>query len=69
MDADSFAVIKGRLAAQGAKVWMDNLSEGESYYFLDPNGHKLEIAVSNLDNRIAYAKKHWKLGDSIRWFV
>ena len=69
VDAETFAAIKTKLIALGARVWMDNLSEGESYYFLDPNGHKLEIAVSNLANRIAYGKQHWKLGDSIQWFV
>ncbi len=69
VDQASFAVIKQRLVTLGAKLWMDNLSEGESYYFLDPNGHKLEIAVSTLENRIAYGKKHWNLGDTIQWFV
>jgi catechol 2,3-dioxygenase-like lactoylglutathione lyase family enzyme len=69
LDAESFAATKARLIANGAKPWMDNLSEGESFYFLDPNGHKLEIAVSNLDNRIAYGKKHWNLGNDIQWFV
>ena len=69
VDQAAFDAIRTRLVSLGAKVWMDNLSEGESYYFLDPSGHKLEIAVSNLENRIAYAKKNWKLGDSIQWFV
>lgn len=69
VDQATFDAIRTKLVALGAKVWMDNLSEGESYYFLDPSGHKLEIAVSNLENRIAYGKKHWNLGDSIQWFV
>jgi catechol 2,3-dioxygenase-like lactoylglutathione lyase family enzyme len=69
IDAQSYAATKGRLIANGVRAWMDNLSEGESFYFLDPNGHKLEIAVSNLENRIAFAKKHWNLGDAVQWFV
>ncbi|GHL45122.1 hypothetical protein ECZU28_51170 [Escherichia coli] len=31
------------LAQAGAEVWKDNRSEGASYYFLDPDGHKLEL--------------------------
>src|SRR3954466_10325572 len=49
IDADSYAATPQRLIENGARAWMDNLSEGDSFYFLDPNGHKLEIAVSNLE--------------------
>jgi len=32
--------------------WQRNHSEGDSLYFLDPDGHKLEIHASDLNARI-----------------
>lgn len=48
-----FAHFSGRLQNAGVKVWKKNSSEGESFYFLDPDGHKLEIHVGTLAERLA----------------
>ena len=37
---------------EGVTLWQANHSEGESLYFLDPDGHKLEIDASDLHARI-----------------
>ncbi|OGV79795.1 MAG: glutathione transferase [Lentisphaerae bacterium RIFOXYB12_FULL_65_16] len=64
---DDFAPMKARLEAAGARKWQENRTEGDSYYFLDPNGHKLEIHTTDLQTRIADGKRIW--GDQVQWFV
>lgn len=41
-----------------AIIWQDNWTEGESLYFLDPNGHKLEIHASDLAARLQAAREN-----------
>ena len=51
-----FAALSGRIVDAGASIWQQNQTEGDSLYFLDPNGHKLEIHASNLETRLRTAK-------------
>ena len=46
------------IRASGAVIWQDNRSEGASLYFLDPNGHKLEIHAGDWRTRLAAMKQH-----------
>ncbi|WP_409032576.1 fosfomycin resistance glutathione transferase [Janthinobacterium sp. CG_23.3] len=46
-----------RLEVEGIKEWKLNRSEGDSVYFLDPDGHKLEAHVGSMDSRIAQCRK------------
>ena len=52
VDAGDFDGAVGRLRAAGAQGWQENRSEGESFYFLDPDGHKLELHVGELESRL-----------------
>jgi catechol 2,3-dioxygenase-like lactoylglutathione lyase family enzyme len=50
---DAFAGFKTRLLEAGVVEWRQNKSEGDSFYFLDPDGHQLEAHVGNLASRLA----------------
>lgn len=50
---EDFEAVAGRIRRAGAKIWQDDSTEGDSLYFTDPNGHKLEIHASDLSARIA----------------
>ena len=63
----NFKVMSERIKKSGAKVWQENRTEGDSLYFVDPNGHKLEIHASSLKARIKRAKINpW---DELEFFV
>lgn len=52
VDDAAFDALAARLTETGARVWKDNRSEGRSHYFLDPDGHKLELHVGTLQTRL-----------------
>ena len=50
--AEDFEELAGRVRAV-ANLWKEDRSEGSSLYFLDPDGHKLELHVGSLGTRLA----------------
>lgn len=53
---DNFSIFSERLRDHGVVEWKKNRSEGNSVYFLDSDGHKLEAHVGDLDSRIAQCR-------------
>ncbi len=50
---EDFEWFSYKLKQAGMMVWEDNKSEGQSSFFLDLDGHKLELHVGNLVSRQA----------------
>ena len=57
IDSQDFSSFTQRLCLAGVTIWKQNRSEGESFYFLDPDGHKLEIHVGTLAQRLSACRK------------
>lgn len=57
IDERDFTAFVARLEQAGVVSWKVNKSEGDSRYFLDPDGHKLEVHVGNLAQRLAACRE------------
>ncbi len=63
-----FDTMTKKIQQAGAPIFKDNTSPGNSLYFLDPDGHKLEIHIGNDRDRINAKKMdvgNWK---KVEWF-
>jgi catechol 2,3-dioxygenase-like lactoylglutathione lyase family enzyme len=58
VSAEGFAALSERIRSSGARIFQENQTEGESLYFLDPDGHNLEIHVGDLQSRLNTARQH-----------
>ncbi len=52
----NFEEASQKIRDSGAPIWKENKSEGDSLYFLDPDGHKLEIHATSWRERLASTK-------------
>ncbi|SNY67669.1 fosfomycin resistance glutathione transferase [Enterobacter sp. CC120223-11] len=57
LTAEDFPKVVKQLETLGAVVWKENKSEGESFYFLDPDGHRLELHVGGLAQRLTACRE------------
>lgn len=58
VSAEDFPALQVRIRQSGAPIWQENWTEGDSLYFLDPDGHKLEIHASTLEARLNSAREN-----------
>lgn len=63
-----FEAFKLRLIQLGVQAFQVNQSEGDSFYFLDPDGHKLEIHVGCAASRIQSKKQNLGKWENVEWF-
>lgn len=54
--AHDFAEFAHKLRTANVVEWKQNISEGDSFYLLDPDGHKLEIHSGKLQSRLQSLK-------------
>ncbi|MHC8298362.1 fosfomycin resistance glutathione transferase [Pseudomonas sp. ZS1P83] len=57
VSAADFPLFVERLQSANVQEWRDNRSEGASFYFLDPDGHKLEAHIGDLASRLAACRE------------
>jgi catechol 2,3-dioxygenase-like lactoylglutathione lyase family enzyme len=50
---EDFPAFAASLRTAGVAEWQQNRSAGDSLYFLDPDGHQLEIHAGSLAQRLA----------------
>ncbi|SCY55220.1 Catechol 2,3-dioxygenase [Alkaliphilus peptidifermentans DSM 18978] len=53
-----FQKMKDKLESVGVKSFKENSSEGDSFYFLDPDGHKLELHYNTIEDRLKWAREN-----------
>jgi catechol 2,3-dioxygenase-like lactoylglutathione lyase family enzyme len=66
---ENFEKLCDKIIKSGAEIFKDNTSPGQSLYFLDPDGHKLELHTGNWQERMKIKKMDiggWK---NVEWFV
>lgn len=61
---EDFHALSAHIRAH-APTWKENRSEGASLYFLDPDGHRLELHVGSLASRLDHYRRHPGSGVSV----
>ncbi|MGE3756938.1 MAG: VOC family protein [Pseudobdellovibrionaceae bacterium] len=61
VDSKHYLDIASKITSSGVRLWKKNVSEGDSLYFLDPDGYKLEVHVGDWKSRMkSIREKPWE---------
>lgn len=66
LDNSDFPRFAEKLEQMQVSQWQKNTSEGDSLYFLDPDGHKLEVHLGGLKQRLDSLKQ--QPYQDLEWF-
>lgn len=66
---EDFKPMCERIIKANIPLFKENSSPGDSLYFLDPDGHKLEIHSNTWQDRIASKKENTGSWNNIEWFI
>jgi catechol 2,3-dioxygenase-like lactoylglutathione lyase family enzyme len=69
VSSEDFEMMADKIQNSGAHIFKDNTSPEKSLYFLDPDGHKLEIHVGDWKSRIEAKKGNPGKWKNVEWFV
>lgn len=66
---EDFKTLSEQIINSGAEIFKVNTSSGASLYFLDPDGHKLEIHTGDWQTRMMAKKENQGNWTNVEWFV
>lgn len=66
---NEFDRIGEKILKAGCTIFQENTTPGNSLYFLDPDGHKLEIHTGNYLDRISAKKIDLGSWKNVEWFL
>lgn len=64
-----FSAMSEQIINSGVTIFKNNQSPGDSLYFLDPDGHKLEIHTSSWQTRIKAKKLNCGSWQDVTWYI
>lgn len=68
VSSKDFEALSERILNAKATLYKKNTSPGDSIYFLDPDGHKLEIHTGDWQTRLLVKKENPGSWKQIQWF-
>jgi catechol 2,3-dioxygenase-like lactoylglutathione lyase family enzyme len=66
---EKFNQLSEKIINFDSRIFKENTSPGDSLYFSDPDGHKLEIHVGNWKQRIEVKKSNPGNWQNVEWFI
>lgn len=64
-----FDQLAQKIIHSGATIFKENTSSGNSLYFLDPDGHKLELHAADWKSRLDAKKNDVGSWENVEWYV